>query len=94
MTKYPNSGALFATKTKFNPKSPDIDGSISIERALLKQMLDETDEEDIVIKLSGWNQKGAKGDFLSLKVNTYKPTEEQQPQQKRITPVDDSDIPF
>ena len=55
MTKYPNSGALFATKTKFNPKSPDMDGSISVERSLLKQMIDESSEEDIVIKLSGWN---------------------------------------
>lgn len=94
MTKYPNSGALFATKTKFNPKSPDMDGSISVERSLLKQMMDESSEEDIVIKLSGWNQKGAKGDFLSIKVNTYKPKEEQQPEQKRIIPIDDSDIPF
>jgi hypothetical protein len=94
MNKYPNSGALFATKTKYNPKSPDIDGSISIERSLLKQMLDESSEDDIVIKLSGWNQKGAKGDFLSIKVNTFKPKPQDNPYQTTRAPVDDSDIPF
>lgn len=94
--KYPNSGALFYSQNRVHPNSPDLTGDISIERSLLRQMLDETDEDDIKIRLSGWEKQGTRGPFFSLKVNTYKKPEG-QPQaapQPSLPPADDSDVPF
>jgi hypothetical protein len=95
--KYPNSGALFYSQNRVHPNSPDLSGDISVDRTLLRQMLDETDEDDIKIRLSGWEKQGSKGPFFSLKVNTYKKPEQQPPQapaQREIPPADDSDLPF
>jgi hypothetical protein len=71
-------------------------GDISVERSLLRQMLDETDEDSIKIRLSGWEKQGSRGPFFSLKVNTYKKPEESAPppKQQELPPVDDDDIPF
>lgn len=93
MNKYPNSGALFYAQNRVHPNSPDLTGDISVDRTLLRQMLDETDEDDIKIRLSGWQKQGTRGPFFSLKVNTYKKLEEQVQQQTSM-PVDDSDLPF
>ena len=95
--KYPNSGVLFYAKNRVHQNSPDLNGDISIERSLLRQMLEETDEDSIKIRLSGWEKQGNYGAFLSLKVNTYKKPEEQSPPpsaQRELPPVDDSDVPF
>ena len=91
--KYPNSGALFYAQNRVHPNSPDLTGDISVDRTLLRQMLDETDEDDIKIRLSGWQKQGTRGPFFSLKVNTYKKPEEQAKPQAEL-PVDDSDVPF
>lgn len=93
MNKYPNSGALFYAQNRVHPNSPDLTGDISVDRTLLRQMLDETDEDDIKIRLSGWQKQGTRGPFFSLKVNTYKKPEEQAQPQAAL-PVDDSDVPF
>lgn len=93
MNKYPNSGALFYAQNRVHPNSPDLTGDISVDRSLLRQMLDETDEDDIKIRLSGWEKQGARGPFFSLKVNTYKRPEGQAKPQAAL-PVDDSDVPF
>lgn len=93
MNKYPNSGALFYSQNRVHPNSPDLTGDISVDRTLLRQMLDETDEDDIKIRLSGWQKQGTRGPFFSLKVNTYKKPEEPVKQQAAL-PVDDSDVPF
>lgn len=95
--KYPNSGVLFYARNRVHQNSPDLNGDISIERSLLRQMLDETDEDSIKIRLSGWEKQGNYGPFFSLKVNTYKKPEEQGPppaQQRELPPIDDSDVPF
>ena len=93
MNKYPNSGALFYAQNRVHPNSPDLTGDISVDRTLLRQMLDETDEDDIKIRPSGWQKQGTRGPFFSLKVNTYKkPAEQAKPQ--AALPVDDSDVPF
>lgn len=96
MNKYPNSGALFYAQNRIHPNSPDMTGDISVERSLLRQMLDETDEDSIKIRLSGWEKQGSRGPFFSLKVNTYKKPEESAPppRQQELPPVDDSDVPF
>lgn len=94
--QYPNSGALFYARNRVHQNSPDMSGDISVDRSLLRQMLDETDEDFIKIRLSAWEKQGRNGAFFSLKVNTYKKPEEQgaPPQQQATMPVDDSDVPF
>lgn len=95
--KYPNSGVLFYAKNRVNQNSPDLNGDISLERSLLRQMLEETDEDSIKIRLSGWEKQGNYGPFFSLRVNTYKKPEEQAPPtgtQRELPPVDNDDIPF
>ncbi len=87
---YPNSGRLSPNQYK-KDKQPDYKGSITLERALIKQLLEEQDDE-ITIKLSGWNRSGQYGDFISLAYDSYK-TKEEAPA-KSAPPLDDSEIPF
>lgn len=99
---FPNSGALFLAKTRVHPKSPDMNGEISIERSLIRQLMDEQDGDSVKIRLSAWSRSSSYGDFISLAVNTYKPQVNAAPQQhldqnpdnNKATPVNDSDIPF
>jgi hypothetical protein len=91
MNKYPNTGALFYARNKVNPKSPDLSGDMSFTREMLKKALNETDEDDIVIKLSGWTKQGTNGDYFSMKVNDYKPAQQQAQQKPQ---ANDEDIPF
>lgn len=90
--KYPNSGRLNYSKNKVHPNSADLYGEIVLERAFLRQLLNETDEDDIPIKLSGWQKDGNYGPWFSIKVNTWKP--EQQEAKPAQQQVDDSDVPF
>ena len=91
---FPNSGRLNYSKQKINQSSPDLYGEIAIERGLLKQLLQETDEDNIVIRLSGWQKDGNYGPWFSIQVNTWKKTETLEAP-KAIPPVmDDGDIPF
>jgi len=92
MQKYPNSGRLNYAKNKVNPNSADLWGDITIERALLKQLLEESDADDIVIKLSGWQKDGNYGPWFSIKINTWKPEQQQVP--PKPEPPADDDIPF
>lgn len=90
--KYPNSGALFDANNRVHPSSPDKNGDISIDKSLLQEMMAETPENFVKIKLSGWMRQSARGEFISLKVNTYKPVAAAPAVQASI--VDDSDVPF
>lgn len=101
MNKYPNSGRLSYSKNKINPKSPDLWGELVLERSLLRELLDSTDEDSIPIKLDAWQYESANGSWFSLKVNTYKKTSVDNPytppkvQVKPVVhPADDSDVPF
>lgn len=94
MQKYPNSGRLNYAKNKINPNSADLWGDITIERALLKQLLEESDADDIVIKLSGWQKDGNNGPWFSIKINTWKPNQQQVPQPKPAASISNEDIPF
>ena len=79
----------FVKKKKKTDKQPDYKGAIKLERSLLKKLLELTDEDDITIKLSGWNRKGEYGDFISLKYDDFQEIPKTKP-----TPVEDGDIPF
>ena len=65
----PNSGALFATKAKTNPKSPDYVGSMKID---LKTLV--VNDGIVDIKLAGWKKPTKAGNsFLSISVDTFVP---------------------
>lgn len=96
---YENTGALWTNSYKKHDKQPDFKGDITLERALIKQLLEETDEDSIKIKLSAWNKEGRTGPYLSLVYDSYKPDETKQTkpepkQTKQAQPVDEEDLPF
>jgi len=98
-TQYPNSGKLSNNKYKEQgDKKPDMHGEIVMTRSVLKQLLEETDEDDITIKLSAWAMEGNYGPWMRLSWNNYKPKKEDVPQQQaapqKELPDDDQDIPF
>lgn len=97
MAQYPNSGKLSPNKYKESgDKKPDKTGELIMERSALKKLLEETDEDDIVIKLSCWDMSGSYGPWFRLAWNNYKPKESPyaQPQKPKQAPIDDSEIPF
>jgi hypothetical protein len=94
MNKYPNSGRLNYSKQKVNPNSADLYGEIVFDRQFLRNLLNETDADDIPIKLSGWQKEGNYGPWFSIKVNTWKPEGGAAPPPMKETPADDGDIPF
>jgi len=89
---YTNTGALFTNQYK-KDKQPDMKGDITLERSLLKQLLSETDEDNIKIKLSAWRRDGRSGEFLSLAYDAYRKPEESKAKPKKSSDFDD-DIPF
>lgn len=96
-TKYPNSGKLSANRYKDTEKKPDVVGELVMTRQALKGLLDETDEDDITIKLSGWNMDGQYGAWTRLAWNNYKKPEggyAPKPQQQALPADDDQDLPF
>lgn len=91
MNKFPNSGALFHAQNRIHPKSPDMSGDIVIDKALLNQLMAESPDDTVKVKLSAWNKDGRNGPFLSLSVNVYR----RDAQIATPAPqIDDSDLPF
>lgn len=93
---YSNSGRLSPNKYKQHDKQPDYKGSITLDRSLVKQLLEES-EDEVTIKISAWNRSGQYGDFLSLMYDSYKKKEEEQPAKPKAeekADYDDSDVPF
>ena len=69
---FPNTGSLFSSTVRKSPKSPDFWGGVAVDRAYLKHLLEQTAEDHVVIKLSGWKKESKTGNrFLSLAVDTY-----------------------
>jgi hypothetical protein len=99
-TKFPNSGRLNYSQRKINQKSPDLYGDITFDRAYLKSILEETDGDEILVKLDAWQNDGQYGTYFSLKVNTWKKPETGQaqppapPRPQAPPPADESDVPF
>jgi hypothetical protein len=95
---YTNTGALFPNQYK-KDRQPDMKGDITLERSLLKQLLSETDEDNIKIKLSAWKREGRSGEFLSLAYDAYRKPDEAKPAPVKPKPSndfedEDSSIPF
>jgi len=81
--EYPNTGALFNTKEKKHEKAPDMWGKLELDRDYVRSLLEEGNGL-VTIKIDAWNRESATGNtFLSIKVNTWKPTtktEERMPE--------------
>ena len=99
--EYPNSGALFP-RQKRTDKAPDWGGEIVMEKSLIKQLMQESEGDGVLIKISGWVRQGTRGDFISLKYDSFKPQPRErerqidEPTRRAPPPMDDdmSDIPF
>jgi len=86
--EYPNTGAVFRAKEKKHDKSPDMFGSLKIDKHYLLNLIEESNGQLVEIKFSGWTAVSQKGEkYLSLKLSTLQPTP------KKDTEDDDS-IPF
>jgi len=96
VNKYPNSGLLNTNSYKNSEKQPDFKGSIKMNRTVLKQLMMETTEEDIEIKLSAWNMQGSRGPFMRLAWDSYKKPEQPKPQlpTTAVEPEDIDELPF
>lgn len=83
--KRPNSGALFAVKSKQNSMQPDYRGDVVINLSDFEIV-----DGQITVALSGWKKQYSQGTFLSLQAQ--KPyVKDAQPSNQGIT---DDDIPF
>ena len=90
---YPNTGALWRTKEKKNPKAPDMYGDVKVDKYYLKDLIENADEDVVMLKLSGWTRETKDGrKFLSITVDTYKPKESTNGNTN--TQTEDDDIPF
>ena len=95
-TKYPNSGKLSANRYKDNEKKPDVVGELIMTRSALKELMGEHDDDDIVIKISGWNMEGQYGPWTRLAWNNYKPKTNDNVVKPSVQQAieDDGDVPF
>ena len=87
----PNQGTLFATKVKKHPKAPDYFGELLVEISTLEVV-----NGVAKVKLGGWKIKSESSGntFLSIKIDTWKPDNAQQPQTQSNNGDMDDDIPF
>ena len=88
----PNQGTLFATKVKKHPKAPDYFGELLVEISTLEVV-----NGVAKVKLGGWKVKSESSGntFLSIKIDTWKPDNAQQPQSQTQSDEGlDDDIPF
>ena len=95
-TKFPNSGRLNYSQRKVHPKSPDLYGELVLDRAYVKTLMEMTDEDELVVKLDGWQNDGQYGTYFSLKVNTWKKPDGNvsTPPARPSQVVDDGDDPI
>ena len=84
---YLNRGALFLSSQRKSDKAPEFFGSIKLDRAYIKDLLNKTDEDGIEVKLSAWKKPTKTGGtFLSLSVDTFVKKEAAAPQQEEKDP--------
>jgi hypothetical protein len=88
MEKRINSGALFAVKTKTNPKAPDYAGDLFIDLTGL-----DVRNNKVEVRIAGWKRQTKTGSvMLSLVVDKFEKKEQKSPAQQ-IQEMDD-DVPF
>ncbi len=69
MVDFPPGGVLFANNRKSNPKAPDINGKLEIDRATLEYLVECRDRGGkLEMALAGWRrQMKTGGEYFSLK---------------------------
>ena len=88
--EYPNSGSLFTSTIRKSEKSPDLWGTIDIDRAYLQDLISRSGDS-VKIKLSGWHReaKATGNKFISLAVDTYvKPDSAPAPKKEEKLPYE------
>ena len=72
-----------------------------MEKSLIKQLMQESEGDGVLIKISGWVRQGSRGEFISLKYDSFKPQPQERERQiseptRRAPPPDlsDDDLPF
>ena len=77
MSDYLNQGTMWHNSEKKHPKAPDFNGTISLDKDYVQQLLNESTGGKVDLKLDLWkdkrNVKGTEKAILSAKVNTWKP---------------------
>ena len=92
---YPNSGALWPNKKKLTDKHPNVQGSIKLERGLLKELMSNADGEIIEVALSGWTREYNGDKFISLKASKpFVKGEQSKPAPQQPQDDEDDSIPF
>lgn len=87
-------------REKKHEKAPDWVGDITMEVSLLKTLIAESDGDGVLIKLSGWIRQGNRGEFISVKYDSFKPQERpynaprQAPKPAPMDTFDSDEIPF
>ena len=89
-------------RDKKHEKAPDWGGDINMEVSLLKTLIEESDGDSVKIKLSGWIRQGNRGEFISVKYDSFKPMSQdrqlneprQQPAKPATVDIDSDDLPF
>jgi hypothetical protein len=79
-----NSGALFVNE-KQSGSQPNMRGSIHVDKALLENLINESNGQLVEIAIAGWNKKSAAGKpYLSLAASApYKKDGQQQQEEKQ-----------
>jgi len=87
----PQTGALFANTVKKHPKAPDYQGDLVVDPKMMK-----LEKNGLMkIKLGGWKTRASSGKtFLSLRVDTWEPTQKEQPNEHYSQEEPDEDVPF
>ncbi len=63
----PNTGAMFISKKRASEKSPNMYGSIHVDKVLLENLINKSKGQLVEIALSGWNNKSKSGEaYMSL----------------------------
>lgn len=61
---------IFNNNRKANPKAPDFQGSLDMDREFLETMLTKLDSNgEIRCEFSGWNKEGRNGTYIQGKIN-------------------------
>jgi hypothetical protein len=78
--EYPNQGTMWHNTEKKFDKAPDFAGSVIFERELLEQLISESTNGEVEIKLDGWkgkvNTKNGERNVLRVKLNAWKPKQQ------------------
>lgn len=74
---YPNQGTMWHNTEKRHAKAPDFSGAMLFERDYLEQLISESKNGEVEIKIDLWkgkvNTRNGERHVLNAKVNTWKP---------------------